>query len=114
MGEHTGLDLIKSIRDDITDKETGEMIPVIFLTGIDDQNVVIEAMQNGVSDFLKKSDLSVGSIERTLTNVLEKYRLRVSVAEQRRCLEDANKILKNKNKEIQRFYQTVSHEIKTP
>lgn len=114
LGEYTGLDLIETVADDITDKETGEMIPVIFLTGIDDQNVVIEAMQHGVSDFLKKSDLSAGSVERTLTNVLEKHRLRLSVAEQRRYLENANKRLKKKNKEIQRFYQTVSHEIKTP
>lgn len=114
LGQHTGLDLLKIIREDITDEEIHEMTPVIFLTGVDDQKIVIEAMQHGVSDFLKKKDLSAGSIKRTLTNVMEKHRLRVSVAEQRRYLEDANKKLKRKNKEIQSFYQTVSHEIKTP
>ena len=98
----------------LADEQGVTSIPVIMLTGRGSEIVVAEAMRSGAADYIPKEAVSRESLERALVNVIEKYRLRAAVEEQRRQLEQTNADLLHKNKEIHSFYHMLSHELKTP
>jgi signal transduction histidine kinase len=71
-------------------------------------------MRSGAADYMAKSDLTSASLRRAVENALERNRLQIALVEHRRRLERANQDLQQKNQEIQSFYHTLSHELKTP
>ncbi len=89
-------------------------LPVIILTGHGDEHTAIESFKDGASDYMPKDDMSTSSLFRALNNALHKAKLQHRINEQRRAMIEANEVLKTKNREINSFYQTVSHELKTP
>ena len=89
-------------------------IPVIMLTGQGSETIAVEALQAGAADYLPKGSVSTGALKRAIGNAVEKHRLRVAVAEKRELLEHTNRQLVCRNEEIQCFYHSVSHELKTP
>lgn len=88
--------------------------PMIIITGIGNEERAIEAMHSGAADYLPKDRVSVVSLSRAINNAIEKARLLQSVEERNRRLEHANVSLNEHHEHIQRFYHSVSHEIKTP
>jgi signal transduction histidine kinase len=88
--------------------------PAIVLTAEGGTMAAAEALRANAYDFLPKSQVSVQSIERSISNAIVKHDLRISVQNRTRELEGANRSLEEKSREIQEFYQTVSHEVKTP
>ena len=66
LGGKTGLDLI----DNTADKTSN--IPVIILTGQNDRDVDILAMQKGVSDYLVKGSFDSDLLERSIRHAIEK------------------------------------------
>ena len=89
-------------------------LPIIILTGHGDERTAIESFKDGASDYMPKDDMSTASLFRALNNAVHKAKLQHRINEQRRAMLEANEILKAKNREISSFYQTVSHELKTP
>ncbi len=81
MGRETGLDVLAKIR------SAGFANPVIMLTGKGNENVAVEAMKLGASDYLIKDSVSGNNLERAILNALEKNRLQKKVEEQRLQLE---------------------------
>lgn len=73
----SGLDMIKQLRAD------GFDVPVLILTGNMDITVAIEAMKNGVGDYILKTEDIQDSIVLAVANALEKKHLR----EQNKTLE---------------------------
>lgn len=108
LGEHTGVELLQRII------EQGIKAPIIMLTGLGSETIAVEAMRAGAADYIPKSALSRQALERILTNSVEKYLLRLAIEEKHRALATSNQELLRRNDEIQRFYHTVSHELKTP
>lgn len=123
-----GIELAEKIRD-MTEAEGSELHkPTIILTNVEDQAVTIEAMRIGADDFVAKNHLSSACLERALSNALTKYRLKEKLAKKSSKLKEINaklaitniqviemnQQLSKRNDEIGKFYQTVSHEIKTP
>ncbi|MBZ0270067.1 response regulator, partial [bacterium] len=108
IGGRSGLDVFYSIT------SSGYPGPVIMLTGQGDEDVAVDALQAGVADYLRKETLGPGALRRSLGNAIEKTMLRNALSEHRRELEEANERLTARNDEIRRFYQTLSHEMKTP
>jgi signal transduction histidine kinase len=108
LGAVSGLEVFAELRD------AGVTLPVILLTGRGDEEVAVEAMRAGVTDYLPKSAVSPASLTRAFANALEKHRLREKVEAHRRQLEDTVRDLRRRNEEIQSFYHTLSHELKTP
>tara|TARA_R110002096_G_scaffold279095_3_gene473277 strand:+ start:760 stop:2058 length:1299 start_codon:yes stop_codon:yes gene_type:complete len=88
--------------------------PVIMLTGQGDETIASDALRAGASDYLPKRAVSTESLKRTINNAVEKFHLRAAVESQTHKLQKNNEELTHKHDEIQRFYQTVSHELKTP
>ncbi len=88
--------------------------PAIILTADEGQLAASEALRAEAADFLPKCHVNEESLARSIHNALAKDQLRRSVDMRTAELQAANEDLKKKNKQIQHFYQTVSHEVKTP
>lgn len=86
----------------------------IILTGQGDERVAAEALRSGASDYIPKEDLTILSLQCAVGNAIERSRLQIALAENRQQLERANRDLQRRNAEIESFYHTLSHEMKTP
>jgi signal transduction histidine kinase len=84
------------------------------LTGSGGELVAAEALRLGAADYMTKDLMSTKSLHRAIINALEKAQLRRTLAEHQQNLEQTNHILTKQNQEIQRFYHTLAHELKTP
>jgi len=104
-----GIDFLNSI-----DRETKVKIPIIMLTGQGSETIAVEAIRAGAADYIPKRVVSTESLKRTINNAVEKFHLRNAIESQTHRLQKNNIELTRKHEEIQRFYQTVSHELKTP
>jgi len=86
----------------------------IVLTGQSGEQAAIDSVRAGANDFLTKGGLTQTALCRAVNNAVEKCRLRKMHFNRVKELEIANTLLRQRNEEIQRFYHTVSHEVKTP
>ncbi len=98
----------------LLNRETKIKIPVIMLTGQGNETIAVDALRAGAADYLPKRVVSTESLKRTINNAVEKFHLRNAIESQTHRLQEKNRELTHKHEEIQRFYQTVSHELKTP
>lgn len=94
-------------------------IPVIFISGIMGEDVAVEALKRGAADYVLKDRLArlVPAIRRALQEAEDRARRSQAEEHVKRIqteLEQSNRDLLRKNEEIQNFYHTLSHELKTP
>ncbi len=108
MGKITGLDMLSRVR------KRQPQAAIIFLSGHGSEEVAVAALKAGASDYLPKGRVLPASLKRTLTNAVEKERLRFQVAQYQDDLEQTVRMLQTKNEEIQGAYHVLSHELKTP
>src|ERR1051325_272649 len=64
LGARDGLSLLREIR------QAGVETPVVVLTGRGAEEVAVDAMKAGASDYLSKTQLSVETLERTVRYAL--------------------------------------------
>lgn len=88
--------------------------PIVVLSEDGSESERDVAMRAGAADFMPRQDVSARSLFRAVTNAVETGRLRRVNEAQTRELREARQKLQSKNDEIQNFYQTISHEVKTP
>ncbi len=91
LGEVDGIDLLRTIR------SKGVASPIIFLTGQGDQEVAVEAMKAGATDYLVKRNLSSESLTHSIRYAIGLH----NEAERRR---QAEEMLKNSHEDL-----TVAH-----
>jgi two-component system, sensor histidine kinase and response regulator len=108
LGAHTGLELLRQ------GIAAGCENPIILLTGSGGELVAAEALRLGAADYMTKNLMTTKSLHRSITNALEKAHLRQTLTDHQYRLEDSNQALTKQNQEIQRFYHTLAHELKTP
>ncbi len=99
---------------EILSRDEGRVpMPVIFLTGMRDQDLAVNAMRRGASDYLAKDELSAELLAGSIRNVMEKrqavreledYRLRLEtmVLERTDSLRVANEQLRREMEERRR------------
>jgi len=63
-------------------------IPVIVLTGNDDERVAIEALQEGVDEYIVKNDLTSHLLINSIHNVIRRFSIRQELKEKNQELED--------------------------
>jgi two-component system sensor histidine kinase/response regulator len=85
LGLETGLDVLNAIEDD------GCFLPVIMLTGHGNEEIAVEAMKAGVSDYLVKARITPDSLRLVISNALQKFKMQMEIEEQRRALLDADR-----------------------
>ncbi|MEO0972585.1 MAG: hybrid sensor histidine kinase/response regulator, partial [Pseudomonadota bacterium] len=86
----------------------------IVLTGHGNEETAVSAMRAGALDYLNKNSLTQEALRRAIQNATEKMALRSQLAVKSQQLAERNSALTKRNEEIQRFYQTVCHELRTP
>jgi len=128
-----GLETVQRI------KETNSHIPIVVLTGFDDEQTGLSAIKTGAMDYLLKGQLLDNMLARTIQYAIERKRMQLAlqeahdklemqVEERTRKLSKTNDLLKKeiverrkteeKMKEAMeiksQFVSTVSHELRTP
>ena len=83
LGAESGLNLLQRIKESAADVSQA----IIMITGQGDEEVAVEALQSGASDYISKSRLCSAVLERAVRNSLEKAALVKRVEEQRLKLE---------------------------
>lgn len=105
-----GTALFDSLRERVNDPQ----LPIILFTGQGDEFLAARAIQEGAADYLPKNGLSSFSLNRSVTNSVKHAKVGRDLANERIRVMDMNRELMRSNQEISAFYQTVSHELKTP
>src|SRR6185503_15650498 len=100
-------------------RELSPDIPFLFLSGMVGDEVAVESLKAGATDYVLKDRPArlVPAIQRALKEAEVLAHRRQAEKEKRRIqaeLEESNRNLVRKNSEIQEFYHTLSHELKTP
>ncbi|MFK7976606.1 MAG: ATP-binding protein [Halioglobus sp.] len=89
-------------------------LPIILFTGQGSELLAVEAMHGGAADYLPKRTLSPVSLGSALTNALQQAQLRRELSAERLRIIAVNQELIRANDELCSFYETVSHQLKTP
>jgi signal transduction histidine kinase len=133
LPDSDGLDTVRKI------KEINSHVPIVVLTGLDDDQTGLSAIKIGAMDYLVKGQVLDKILVRTIQYAIERNlmqqvlqeahdKLEIRVEERTRKLSQANKLLKKevverkkteekikKAMEIKsQFVSTVSHELRTP
>jgi two-component system sensor histidine kinase/response regulator len=85
LGVEIGLEVFHQIR------EGGCILPVIMLTGHGSEEIAVEAMKAGVSDYLVKGRITPDSLRLVISNALQKFEMQQKIEEQRETLLDAER-----------------------
>jgi len=91
LPDSDGLETFKKIHEKAPDT------PIIVLTGMEDEEMGINAMKLGAQDFLVKGKLKIGSLKRSITYSIERSRLLNELSEKTKNLQEKTEAL-NKEK----------------
>ncbi|NIQ00434.1 MAG: response regulator, partial [Nitrospinaceae bacterium] len=108
LGEVDGIDLLRTVRGrNIT-------VPIILLTGQGDQEIAVEAMKAGATDYLTKSKLSTETLTHSIRYALGLHREAERRKETEKMLKESHEELKVAHEELQasmRKLQTAQKQI---
>lgn len=82
-------------------------VPIIVLTGLDDDNVALQAVRAGAQDYLVKGEINSRNLVRAIRYASERKK---SYEELSRLAQELSQALKVKDE----FLSVISHELKTP
>jgi signal transduction histidine kinase len=123
LPDGSGTDIIDLLDEYFEGMDQRDRIPppTIIVTADAGQHAATQAIRAGAVDFIAKRDVTPQSVRRAIIHAVEKSRLETSVKQRSvalenayELLENANKQLESKRREILNFYHTLSHEVKTP
>lgn len=94
LPDSTGLETFERVHTAAPD------VPVVVLSGLDDEAVAIRAVHQGAQDYLVKGQVDGGTIVRSMRYAIERQRLEAARAELERQRDE--------------FFSSVSHDLRTP
>src|SRR5256885_1027129 len=68
LPDSTGLDSVRRLRADFPD------LPIVVLTGLEDENIALQALREGAQDFLLKTEISRNVVVRAIRFAIERKR----------------------------------------
>ena len=129
LPDANGIALIRQLRN------LGCRMPIIALTGQGDEQIAVDLMKAGASDYLTKSRLSTDILTRLIRNAIKVYRAEQRIQLAQEQLHQTNVLLRQQNQELEdqrcqieqqnlqlleanrlrsEFLATVTHELRTP
>jgi len=129
LPDRDGLELIKDLR------LMGIKVPSIVLTGQGDEEIAVEVMKAGASDYLSKSKVSPETLSQTLRNAIRIHQAEMEAEKANQRLRESNELLKQQNQQLEnqreqiekqnqqlieasrlksQFLANMSHELRTP
>ena len=89
-------------------------VPVVVLTGADDQKTGMEAVGHGAQDYLVKDQISAPELLRCLLYAIERNKLQRELAHRLAELETANRSLGLTIEDLRQFSWASAHDLQTP
>lgn len=89
LPDSTGLDTLRSMLD------TVERTPIVVLTGMDDRQLGVQAVERGAQDYLRKDELSPGLLRRTTQYAIERAGQELELRRRNRELAVLNQIVRH-------------------
>ncbi|MEC7640720.1 MAG: diguanylate cyclase [Nitrospinota bacterium] len=84
-GELSGIELLRELR------RNGNNTPIIFLTGQGDQEVAVEAMKSGATDYLSKTNLTHEMLGQSIRHAMESFQKEEERRQAQKALEEATR-----------------------
>jgi len=113
LGARTGLELLQEVQG-----RGGAGGPVIILTGKGQQEIALEALRLGASDYLEKAGLSPPLLERSILYAVRQRsyeaELERAVRERTESLAGALEALRQADRRKDEFLATLAHELRNP
>lgn len=110
-----GLDTLLSF------EKQAPTLPVVILSGTDDEELAIQAVQQGAQDYLVKGQVSKDIIFHAVRYAIERKKIALELKQRTLELEIANQTLNRRtaqlelaNQELESFSYTVSHDLANP
>lgn len=82
-------------------------LPIIVLTGLDDEEIAIASLREGAQDYLVKGEIKKGGLVRAIHYAIERQQTLDK-------LQHLNQELSRSNEELARFAHVVSHDLQPP
>lgn len=108
LPDQDGLALIQTIR------QRGDKTPVIVLTSQGDEQIAVELMKAGATDYLPKSKIASETLARILRNAIRVYRAERMAEQANQRLRESNELLIRRNQELEDFVSRLTHDLRTP
>jgi signal transduction histidine kinase len=89
LPECKGVDTLDAFLPEVSD------LPVIVLTGLDDKETAVGAIQRGAQDYLPKDDLSTGLLMRAIRYAIERNKQELALREQTEQMKFFNSVLRH-------------------
>ncbi len=89
-------------------------LPVIIMTGLNDEQIAVYAIQNGAQDYLLKGEYDHKLLDKSIHYAIERQKFNIKQQEAEEKLKKHMIELERANKELEEFSFVAAHDLKSP
>jgi signal transduction histidine kinase len=108
LPDSTGIETVKNFRKAVFD------IAIVVLTGVNDEELALQAMSEGAQDYLVKDDISLQNLMRAIRHAIEREQILKQLRESEHHTREALIKEQEINKIKSHFIAKISHELRNP
>lgn len=105
LPDSQGLDTFRKV------KISAQNVPIIVLSGLNDETLIMAAMQQGAQDYLIKGNIDKELLVRAIRHAIERQHLLTEQMLAKNQLARQTIELQNRNAELDQFAHTVAHQV---